>query len=85
MFGFTQPIEMRVDELVAGVKADVAVLIYGDDLDMLARKGKEIERVLADDSRRRGRQSRHPGEYFDVADSGQARAPGAVRHRCRGR
>ncbi len=45
-FGFTQPIEMRVDELVAGVKADVAVLLYGDDLDQLARRGKEIERVL---------------------------------------
>lgn len=45
-FGFTQPIEMRVDELVAGVKADVAVLLYGDDLEVLARKGKEIERVL---------------------------------------
>ncbi len=39
-FGFSQPIEMRVDELVAGVKADVAVLIYGDDLEVLARKGK---------------------------------------------
>ncbi|QDT43234.1 Cobalt-zinc-cadmium resistance protein CzcA [Gimesia alba] len=45
-FGFTQPIEMRVDELVAGVKADVAVLLYGDDLAMLSSKGKEIERVL---------------------------------------
>ncbi|MCA9220671.1 MAG: efflux RND transporter permease subunit, partial [Planctomycetales bacterium] len=45
-FGFTQPIEMRVDELVAGVKADVAVLLYGDDLDLLGQKGKEIERVL---------------------------------------
>ena len=45
-FGFTQPIEMRVDELVAGVKADVAVLLYGDDLAVLGRKGKEIERVL---------------------------------------
>jgi cobalt-zinc-cadmium resistance protein CzcA len=45
-FGFTQPIEMRVDELVAGVKADVAVLLYGDDLEVLAGKGKEIERVL---------------------------------------
>ncbi|QDS97174.1 efflux RND transporter permease subunit [Adhaeretor mobilis] len=45
-FGFTQPIEMRVDELVAGVKADVAILVYGDDLDTLARKSKEIERVL---------------------------------------
>jgi cobalt-zinc-cadmium resistance protein CzcA len=45
-FGFKQPIEMRVDELVAGVKAEVAVLLYGDDLEVLARKGKEIERVL---------------------------------------
>ncbi|MFK7820410.1 MAG: efflux RND transporter permease subunit, partial [Planctomycetaceae bacterium] len=45
-FGFTQPIEMRVDELVAGVKADVAILVYGEDLDTLARKAKEIERVL---------------------------------------
>ena len=45
-FGFTQPIEMRVDELVAGVKADVAVLVYGDDLDTLAVKAKAIERTL---------------------------------------
>lgn len=45
-FGFTQPIEMRVDELVAGVKADVAVLLYGDDMEILGQKGKEIEAVL---------------------------------------
>ena len=45
-FGFTQPIEMRVDELVAGVKADVAVLLYGDDLETLSAKGKEIEGYL---------------------------------------
>src|SRR6185369_17276758 len=45
-FAFTQPIEMRVDELVAGVKADVAVLIYGDDLRVLDSKAKEIERLL---------------------------------------
>lgn len=45
-FGFTQPIEMRVDELVAGVKADVAVLLYGDDLQVLGRTSKEIERIL---------------------------------------
>ncbi len=46
VFGFTQPIEMRVDELVAGVKADVAVLVYGDELTMLSDKAKEIERLL---------------------------------------
>jgi len=47
-FGFSQPIEMRVDELVAGVKADVAVLLYGDDLDKLGALGKRIEGVLRD-------------------------------------
>ena len=34
-FGFSQPIEMRVNELVAGVKSDVAALLYGPDLDVL--------------------------------------------------
>ena len=46
-FGFSQPIEMRVNELVAGVKSDVAVLIFGPDLDVLRRKATEVERVLA--------------------------------------
>ncbi|MFN9437550.1 MAG: efflux RND transporter permease subunit, partial [Planctomycetota bacterium] len=46
-FGFTQPIEMRVDELVAGVKADVAALIYGDDLKQIAKLGRDVERILS--------------------------------------
>ena len=46
-FGFSQPIEMRVNELVAGVKSDVAVLIYGPDLDVLRQKAAEVERVIA--------------------------------------
>ena len=45
-FSPTQPIEMRVHELVAGVKADVAVLLYGDDLTVLADKARAIEQVL---------------------------------------
>ena len=45
-FAYTQPIEMRVDELVAGVKADVAVLIYGDDLEQLGKLGKQVEETL---------------------------------------
>ena len=45
-FGFSQPIEMRVDELVAGVKADVAVLVFGDDLGQLGSIGKQIEQTL---------------------------------------
>ena len=46
-FGFSQPIEMRVNELVAGVKSDVALLIHGPDLDVLRRKAVEVEKVLS--------------------------------------
>ena len=45
-FGFTQPIEMRVNELVAGVKSDVAALIYGEDIDELSRLSKEITKAI---------------------------------------
>ena len=45
-FGFSQPIEMRVNELVAGVKSDVAVLIYGADLVTLRRLAEEVQRVI---------------------------------------
>ncbi|HEX7376737.1 MAG TPA: CusA/CzcA family heavy metal efflux RND transporter [Pirellulales bacterium] len=44
---FLQPIEMRMNEMVSGVRADVAVKLYGDDLDVLAAKGKEIEAILS--------------------------------------
>jgi heavy metal efflux system protein len=45
-FGFSQPIEMRVNELVAGVKSDVAAIIYGPDLDELRRISLDVERVI---------------------------------------
>ncbi len=47
-FAFTQPIELRFAELVAGVRSDVAVHIYGSDLDLLREKAEEIESVLRD-------------------------------------
>jgi heavy metal efflux system protein len=43
---FTQPIEMRFNELIAGVRSDVAVKLFGDDLVVLAAKGAEIARIL---------------------------------------
>jgi cobalt-zinc-cadmium resistance protein CzcA len=43
---FLQPIEMRMNEMVSGVRADLAVKLYGDDLDVLAAKGKEIGAIL---------------------------------------
>lgn len=45
-FNFTQLIAMRVDELVSGVRSDVAVKIFGDDLDMLSEKAGEVKKVM---------------------------------------
>lgn len=42
----TQPIEMNVDELLEGVKAQLAVKLFGDDLDELKRKANEIAAAL---------------------------------------
>ena len=42
-YEFTQPIEMRFNELITGVRADVAVKIYGEDLAILAEKAAEIK------------------------------------------
>ncbi len=44
----SQPIEMRTNELVAGIRSDAALLIYGQDLDQLARLGEEAARLIRD-------------------------------------
>jgi cobalt-zinc-cadmium resistance protein CzcA len=43
----TQPIQMRTNELISGVRADVAVKIYGDDLDELVRTAAQVQRVMS--------------------------------------
>ena len=45
-FIYSQPIEMRVNEMIAGVRGDVAVKIFGDDLALLASKAQEVEAIL---------------------------------------
>jgi len=45
-YGFTQPIEMRVSEMLTGSRGDVAVKLFGTDLDLLNQKAEEIETVL---------------------------------------
>ena len=42
----TQPIEMRVNEMVAGIRADVGIKLFGDDLELLGQKAREIEAVV---------------------------------------
>jgi heavy metal efflux system protein len=46
-YEFTQPIQMRFNELISGVRSDVALKVYGDDLDTLGELGGQIEAVLA--------------------------------------
>jgi cobalt-zinc-cadmium resistance protein CzcA len=46
-YGFTQPIDMRVSEMLTGVRAAVALKLQGDELEVLDRKAREIEEVIA--------------------------------------
>jgi cobalt-zinc-cadmium resistance protein CzcA len=43
---YLQPIEMRINEMTSGSRGDLAVKLYGDDLDTLVKKGAEIEAIL---------------------------------------
>jgi cobalt-zinc-cadmium resistance protein CzcA len=45
-YEFTQPIQMRFNELLSGVRADIAVKVFGDDMDILLSVGEQIEKVL---------------------------------------
>ena len=45
-FNLTQPVEMRVNELVSGIRADLAIKLFGDDMRILIAKAGEIERVM---------------------------------------
>ncbi|MGH9338929.1 MAG: efflux RND transporter permease subunit [Acidobacteriota bacterium] len=47
IFSYSQPIELRVQELIAGVRSDVAIQIYGEDLYELKRLGDEVVRVVS--------------------------------------
>jgi cobalt-zinc-cadmium resistance protein CzcA len=45
-YEFTQPIEMRFNELITGVRADIAIKLYGDDLDYINLKANEIKSIV---------------------------------------
>ena len=46
-FGFSQPIQCRVDELVAGTRAQLIVKLFGEDITVLSRRSADIARVLS--------------------------------------
>lgn len=46
-YEFTQPIEMRFNELLEGVREDIAIKIYGEDINILSQKADEITKIIA--------------------------------------
>ncbi len=46
-YEFSQPVEMRFNELLTGIREDLAVKIYGEDLDVLANKAQEIQKLIS--------------------------------------
>ena len=46
-YSFSQPIELRVSELIAGVRSDIAIKLFGEDFEVLKPKAEEIERAVA--------------------------------------
>lgn len=46
MFSYSQPIELRVSELISGVRSDVAIKIYGDDLALMKEKANEVVGIV---------------------------------------
>jgi cobalt-zinc-cadmium resistance protein CzcA len=47
-YSFSQPIEMRTNELISGVRSDVAISIYGDDLGELRRAGERVAAAISE-------------------------------------
>ena len=45
-FSFSQPIELRVSELISGVRSDIAIKLFGDDLDTLKKSADQIARAV---------------------------------------
>ena len=45
-YSFTQPIEMRVNEMIAGIRTDVGIKVFGDDYDVLKEMSEKVETLL---------------------------------------
>ena len=82
---FSQPIALRVDELVSGVKSAIGIKIFGDDLDVLKAKGDAVARVLGKVPRRGGRQRRESQRPRLSANRNRPRQDRALRHQRRRR
>ncbi len=75
-YEFTQPIQMRFNELISGVRSDVGIKVFGDNLDTLLQVANRVQAVIQRHSGRRRRQDR-AGHGPAGADR-EARPRGAV-------
>ena len=51
-YAFSQPIDMRVQEMIIGARGDVVVKVFGDDIDELNRITRDVAAEITQDSRR---------------------------------
>ena len=80
---FSQPIALRVDELVSGVKSAIGIKIFGDDLDVLKQKARR-RRARARQGPRRGRRQRREGQRPRLSPNrNRSRQDRALRHQRR--
>ena len=68
---YSQPIEMRINEMVSGVRADLGVKLFGDDFDVLVEEGGRDRGRAAVDPGSRRREHRADHRPADAADQGQ--------------
>ena len=47
IFSYSQPIELRVSELISGVRSDIGIKIYGDDLELMKQKADDVVRLIS--------------------------------------
>ena len=77
---YGQPIEERINEMVAGIRADLGIKLFGDDLEVLKEKAAEIDEGRRDDPRRGGRRAPSKSRVSRCSDDrGRSASPVALR------
>ena len=87
-FGFSQPIQMRFNELIAGVRDDVAIKVFGDEFEPMLQAANQIAGILRRPrrcGRRQGRGGRRSAVPGNQDRQGRNRAPGLEPRRRAGR
>jgi cobalt-zinc-cadmium resistance protein CzcA len=85
IFSYSQPIELRMQELIAGVRSGIGIALYGEDLDVLKEKAVDIVRVVSQVSGAadtKAEQIADPLLYASASTATQSPGTGLTRLRC---